>query len=75
MCKEARKGDDNGEPIEAAYEGLSYLELEKVVSLIGHLELWRTACKDNNVSAERMLTVSGSESEMGVTRHHAGPFI
>ena len=69
-----RKGEDNGTAIEAAYEGMNYSDVQKILSALETFNTWRQECQTRNINARKNLVITGNESNMTFTQHHIGPF-
>ena len=76
ICKNAKLSKEEGTGVElpGCYEGLTCSELQKVVGVLGELFEWKVACSRNNCSAGKLLTATGNESKMTITRQKLGPF-
>ena len=76
VCKKAKlsKVAGTGRELPGCYEGLSCSDLQELVGALGELHEWKAACSRNNCSAGKLLTVTGNESNMKITRQTVGPF-
>lgn len=59
--------DEDGE-LQGCYEQMSCSDLQKVTAIFAKLSAWREECIRNNCSAGELLTITGNESKMTITR-------
>ena len=78
VCKNSKGTNSKtsaGENIEGCFESLTCSELSKVTAALTDYNGWNGACLQHNVSAGKMLVITGSESKMTVNQYSLGPFV
>ena len=74
QSKKIKRSEDRGAPIETTYEGMNCSDVQKIISVLEAFTSWRQQCEMHNISAGKMLVVTGNENKMTFTQHHLGPF-
>ena len=65
-----KRSEDRGTPIEATYEGMNCSDVQKIISVLEAFTSWRQLCEVHNISAGKMLVVTGNKTSPSTTWAH-----